>query len=196
MATMIAEHIVEKLIAASVVEEGDKELYVYGYFLMITRFFFFLVAIAFGNFFEIPCESVIFYVVFILLRSYAGGVHAKTETACTLWTTLGIGTAIAAVKMLESSGRIITPFLVFGNLCILLFSPLDSKEKPLSAKERRRFQKICYWLLLMCDITILMSFRLKFDFVYVPMVCGMCFEAVLLNIGKVHSWITALSQSP
>ena len=69
MATAIAERIVGKLIAASAVEEVDRELYVYGFFLLITRFYFFLVTIAFGCFLKIPCESVIFYIVF-----FPGGI--------------------------------------------------------------------------------------------------------------------------
>ena len=102
MATTLAECIVENLIAAAVVEKVDRELYVYGFFLLITRFFFFLVTIAFGCLLGIPFESVIFYIVFILLRSYAGGVHAKTEMACTAWTTLAIGMTITAIKILPN----------------------------------------------------------------------------------------------
>ena len=40
MGTWIAEQITCKLIASSVIEEGDGELYCYGFFLLITRFFF------------------------------------------------------------------------------------------------------------------------------------------------------------
>ena len=105
MATAIAERIVGKLIATSVVEEVDRELYVYGFFLLITRFFFFLVTFAFGGLLGIPLESVIFYIVFILLRSYAGGVHAKTEMACTLWTTLALGVTVATIKALAVSNE-------------------------------------------------------------------------------------------
>lgn len=61
MATVLAERIVSKLIASSAVKEADRELYVYGFFLLITRSFFFLVAVAFGSILGIPCESVIFY---------------------------------------------------------------------------------------------------------------------------------------
>ncbi len=133
MATTLAEHIVGKLIAASVVEEADRELYVYGFFLLISRLFFFLVAAVFGCFLGIPWESVIFYIVFILLRSYAGGVHAKTEKACTGWTTLAMGIAVAAIKTLEASNGKALPLLIFSNLCLLLFTPhklLDSQGNP------------------------------------------------------------------
>ena len=184
MATKLAEHIVQKLIAVSVVEEGDRELYIYGFFLLITRFYFFLVTIAFGCFLRIPCESVIFYIVFILLRSYAGGVHARTEMACTVWTTLTIGIAMVAIKMMEVLNGPILIFAVFSDLCILIHSPLDSEAKCLDANERRKFRRICYWLLFICNAVIIGAFFIALPVLYYSVVCGMFTEAILLGIGK------------
>lgn len=187
MATAIAERIVGKLIAASAVEEVDRELYIYGFFLLITRFFFFLVTVAFGFFLRIPCESVIFYTVFILLRSYAGGVHAKTEMACTVWTTLAMGTATAFIKILEYTNTKVPVCFLLCNICILTFSPLDSGEKPLDIEDRRRYQKICVLLLLIFDMVALVANYLAFPVLYYPVICGICLEAVLLSIGKLSS---------
>ena len=187
MATVLANHIVRKLIAASAVEEVDRELYIYGFFLLITRFFFFLVTVAFGFFLRIPCESVIFYTVFILLRSYAGGVHAKTEMACTVWTTLAMGTATAFIKILEYTNTKVPVCFLLCNICILTFSPLDSGEKPLDIEDRRRYQKICVLLLLIFDMVALVANYLAFPVLYYPVICGICLEAVLLSIGKLSS---------
>lgn len=184
MATTLAERIVEKLIAASVVEEVDREIYVYGFFLLITRFFFFLVAVTFGFSLKIPCESIVFYIVFIFMRSYAGGVHAKTETACTMWTTLAIGAAIVTVKVIENSVGIVFPLLLLSNFCIFLFSPLESKEKPLDNYDRRNFRRICCGQLLACNIVIIASLKLSCPTVYGPVICGMSLVSVLLCIGK------------
>lgn len=184
MATAIAEHIVGKLIAASAVEEVDRKLYVYGFFLLITRFFFFLVTVIVGCLLGIPCESVVFYIAFILLRTYAGGVHAKTETSCTVLTTLALGMAVATIKILEASNVGIKTLLVFSNLCIWLFSPLDSSEKPLKTEEKRRYRKICYRLLLICDAVIFAADFMMLPMLYYPVACSMFLEAALLSIGK------------
>ena len=184
MATAIAERIVGKLIATSVVEEVDRELYVYGFFLLITRFFFFLVTFAFGGLLGIPLESVIFYIVFILLRSYAGGVHAKTEMACTVWTTLAMGISVALIKVLEDVSMNIVPLLLVGDLCLYLFSPLDSREKPLDASEQRRYKKVCYCLLAVYNAVIIVSELGNCLFLYYPVVCSILLEAVLLIVGK------------
>lgn len=185
MATTLSEYIVRKLIASSAVEEVDRELYIYGFFLLIARFFFFLATVAFGCFLRIPCESVVFYVVFTLLRSYAGGVHAKTETACTVLTTLALGISVAAIKMLEVSNREMIPPLIAGNVCIQLFSPLDSREKPLDAEERKRFRGICYGLLLVCDAVIFIFAVMKLQLFCCAVLYGICLEAILLSIGKI-----------
>lgn len=184
MATALAKRIVSQLIASSVVEEVDRELYVYGFFLLITRCFFFLLTVVFGCFLRIPCESVIFYIVFILLRSYAGGVHAKTEVACTIWTTLAMGTATAFIKILECTSTKIPVCFLLCNICILTFSPLDSREKPLDMEDRRRYRKICFWLVFACDVVVGVAHFLTLPMLYYPVICGMCLETVLLSIAN------------
>lgn len=187
MATRIAAYITSRMLASSVIEEDDRALYCYGFFLLITRFFFFLVTVIVGCLLGIPCESVVFYIAFILLRTYAGGVHAKTETVCTVLTTLALGIAVATIKILEFSNGGIKTFLVFSNLCIWLFSPLDSSEKPLEAEEKRRYRKICYRLLLIYDAVVFAADFLMLPMLYYPVVCGMFLEAFLLSIGKISN---------
>lgn len=192
MTTVLAECIVSKLIASSAVEEADRELYVYGFFLLITRFFFFLVAVVFGFILGILCESVIFFIVFILLRSYAGGVHAKTERACILWTTLALGIAVATIKALTVSNEKAFPLLASSNLCIGIFSPMDSMEKPLDTGEKMKYRAITHGLLLICDVVILVAAIRWCPELYYSITCGLFLEATLLSIGKVRQlyWLS------
>ena len=60
MATRIAAYITNKMLASSVIEEGDSELYCYGFFLLITRFFFFLVTAITGFLSGLLFESIAF----------------------------------------------------------------------------------------------------------------------------------------
>lgn len=94
---------------------------------------------------------------------------------------------VFAIKMLEASNVKILPFLIFSNLCVLLFSPLDSREKPLDAENRRRYRRICYGLLIVCDAVAIAAACLTVPVLYYPVVCGMFLEAVLLSIGKIRN---------
>ena len=191
MATAIAERIVGKLIATSVVEEVDRELYVYGFFLLITRFFFFLVTFAFGGLLGIPLESVIFYIVFILLRSYAGGVHAKTEMACTVWTTLAMAASVLGIKAMEltSSNFAVSLILITGSLCIFVFCPLDTKEKPLSSQEKKHYRIVCRLLISLCVAASIIAQSLPLSIVRYSIASGIFLESIFLSLGKLNKFM-------
>lgn len=185
MAARIAEHITQKLIIASIIEEGDRELYCYGFFLLTTRLFFFLVTAATGLIAGVLLESILFYTVFMLLRTYAGGMHAKTETACTILTSIVLSASVFGIRIIELSNRqaIISVMLVISVLSILLLSPLDSNEKPLGVQEKKHYHRIC---LLFTFVFISLAFLAKILFLnelVSAIACGLFLESMLLITG-------------
>lgn len=190
MGTWIAEQITHKLIASSVIEEGDRELYSYGFFLLISKIFFFFVTVIAGHLTGTTVESMIFYVVFILLRAYAGGIHARTEMSCAVLTTLALIASVLVIKQLETHTSGVVPLLMFGigSLCILAFSPLDTSEKPLDEYEKRQYKTICGVILTICIIVALIAWRHQIKSIFYPVSCGICLEGVLLMLGKICSY--------
>lgn len=189
MATRIAAYITNKMLASSVIEEGDSELYCYGFFLLITRFFFFLVTAITGFLSGLLFESIAFYGVFMLLRSYAGGVHAKTETACTILTTLALIASVFGIRLLKQTNSLFVSILLLatGSLCILLLSPLDTKDKPLDSQDKKRYRMICDTLVLLCIIGASISHVLLRNMFFVSIICGVFLECLLLITGKIYS---------
>lgn len=190
MGTWIAEQITCKLIASSVIEEGDGELYCYGFFLLITRFFFFLVTAITGFLAGVLFESVVFYGMFMLLRTYAGGVHAKTEGQCTVLTTITLSASILGIKVMGQIFSMLVPLamLTFGSISISLLSPLDTQDKPLDESEKKYYRLICLILVALCIIFAMISRMLRLNTVYYPIVAGVFLEGVLLCIGKVVNY--------
>ncbi len=189
MATRIAELITQKLLVSLVIEEGDRELYSYGFFLLITRFFFFLVTVVAGFLAGVPCESVLFFVVFMLLRTYAGGVHAKSETVCTVLTTLALTAAVFGIKLMKIAGNNLIPMLMLaiGSLCIFLLSPLDSKVKPLDVSEKKCCRKISLELTILCIVSAVISNILSFNTFNCVISSGIFLEGLLLSIGEMRN---------
>lgn len=186
MATRIAAYITNKMLTSSVIEEDDKELYFYGFFLLISGLFYFLITLGAGFLTGVPCESVIFYIVFMLLRAYAGGIHAKTEVVCTVLTALALTASVCIIKVMKQMNCNEIPLLMLasGSLCILLFSPLDSKEKPLEKLERKKYRTVCVSIVLFCITVALIAHRLSLNAIFCPVVCGVCLEGILLITGK------------
>lgn len=187
MVSRIAEHITQKLIGLEVVARSDKDLYSYGFFLLISQIFFFSITLIVGFVIRIPAESIVFFIVFLLLRTYAGGVHAKTEVICTLLTTFAVTLSVFCIKILaQMQSRSCAIFLLIsGSLCILLFSPLDTTEKPLNAHERNKYHSICCVIVLLCVTGAILFYKLQLDTFFCAIVVGVFLETVLLLVGKV-----------
>ena len=188
MASWIADRMTQMLVTSSLIEEGDRELYSYGFFMLISRICFFFVTAVTGLLMGIPVESVLFYMVFMLLRTYAGGVHAKTEIACSVLTTLALIASVIGIKQLESLGNSLIPLLMLGigSLCLLLFSPLDTMEKQLDEPDKRKYRAICVAIVLLCIMAAVIAQLLSIHGIFCTIVCSIFLEGILLAAGKMN----------
>lgn len=187
MASWLANRITEKLIAAAVIEDDDRELYIYGFFLLISKTVFLVVTMLVGYFMGVWLESVILYFSFLFLRAYAGGIHAKTEAKCTVLTTIALLLSILTIRQFEMQKSEILPFFMlgFGVLSVWLFSPLDTKEKPLNQEEKSKYKKISIFITLIYIIVVIIAkLTLLYLLVY-AVSCGVFLESILLISGKI-----------
>lgn len=177
------------LIRTELLASDDRDLYIYGFFLLVSHAFFFLVTLIAGVLFGIPLESVVFYSVFMVIRRYAGGIHAKNEIVCTLLTTTSIFVSIGLIRCMHNCNCIIPLplMLFFGGICILCFSPLDSEEKPLDSKEMSVYRKASIRFLVLFTLVALFAFRYSFYGIAYAISCGIFLEGILLIIGAVNT---------
>lgn len=187
MISALAVRIAESLCAVSAIEESDKELYQYGFFLLLSRVLFFLLTTLFGWLFRVPGESIIFYTMFSLLRSYAGGIHARTERTCTIMTSFAMFIFVALIAAMKSLHIAIVPvvMLAVGVACILALSPLDTTEKPLSGEDRKKYRRIT-WMISFGMVMLSMVSVVTYHYtVLYASACAMFLEGCLLILGKV-----------
>lgn len=187
MINKISSKIVEILIKHSLVENEDKELYLYGFFILLSQILYFIIVITIGILFNVIFESIIFYITFQFIRRYAGGYHAKTETRCEILSTLSILCCIVLIKlskMYDIRIVLLSVSLVFAVL-IFILCPLDTPEKPLNDKEYKYFRKISWIILSLIIIAIIVSFYFKFNVVFAPCCASLIFEGVLIGTGQI-----------
>lgn len=187
MINKISSKIVEILIKHSLVENEDKELYLYGFFILLSQILYFIIVITIGILFNVIFESIIFYITFQFIRRYAGGYHAKTETRCEILSTLSILCCIVLIKlskMYDIRIVLLSVSLVFAVL-IFILCPLDTPEKPLNDKEYKYFRKISWIILSLIIIAIIVSFYFKFNVVFAPCCASLILEGVLIGTGQI-----------
>lgn len=187
MINKISSKIVEILIKHSLVENEEKELYLYGFFILLSQILYFIIVITIGILFNVIFESIIFYITFQFIRRYAGGYHAKTETRCDILSTLSILCCIVLIKlskMYDIRIALLSISLVFAVL-IFILCPLDTPEKPLNDKEYKYFRKISWIILSLIIIAIIVSFYFKFNIVFAPCCASLILEGVLIGTGQI-----------
>ena len=113
-------------------------------FLFFIQIYFFLIITSIiGAIFSAFLQSVVFFFAFFLIRQFAGGYHAKTETRCEILSTLSILCCIVLIKlskMYDIRIALLSISFVFATL-IFILCPLDTPEKPLSDKEYKYFSQ-------------------------------------------------------
>lgn len=187
MINKLSSYLTEKLLSNGIISNEDKDLYIYGLFMLISHLMFFIIACVFGLILGCVFESIVFYIAFQFIRRYAGGYHASTEARCEILSTLSILACIVVIR-LSKTYDIQTALLIISSLsaiCIFAFCPLDTPEKPLSDKEFKYFRKVSWMILFVIILAIVVSYIFKFRMVTVPCCLSLILESILLVAGKI-----------
>ena len=155
MISAIADRISEEMLHEGLILEEDRELYQYGFFLLISRGIFFVIAGIAGALVGNLWDSIFFYILFSFLRGYAGGLHADREAVCLFSTTASLFLAAKIIFCLRRGNYVILScgVLVVCSALVLLIAPLDSDSKPLGESEMRHYRKITRHLILLMNLS-------------------------------------------
>ena len=186
MISAIADRISEEMLHEGLILEEDRELYQYGFFLLISRGIFFVIAGIAGALVGNLWDSIFFYILFSFLRGYAGGLHADREAVCLFSTTASLLLAAKIIFCLRRGNYVILSccVLVVCSALVLLIAPLDSDSKPLGESEMRHYRKITRHLILLMNLSSFVWLMAGYpQFLFIScVVTGV--EAVLLILGK------------
>lgn len=187
MISKLSTHLTEKLLSNGTISDEDKDLYIYGLFMLFSHLMFFIIACIFGLILGCIFESVIFYIAFQFIRRYAGGYHAKTETRCEIFSSLSILACIIVIKLLKTYvfQTVLLLITILSAVCIFIFCPLDTPEKPLTDKEHKYFRKISLIILSLIIVAIIISFIFKFNIIFAPCCVSVILEGVLIGTGQI-----------
>lgn len=175
------------LYAESMLESEDAELYEYGFYILLTYLLFFCFSAICGLILGIPLEAVLFYVAFSSIRTYAGGIHARTETACTGLTATAIVLSVCVIRIfsVHSHERIIGCMLLFGTVAVIALAPLDSPEKPLDSNEKKRYRCISALILIGLLAATGLAAIFKLYRIGDGIAVSLTLEGILLVIGRI-----------
>lgn len=187
MISSLSSIITEALYKSQVIAEEDKELYTYGFFVLLSKGLFFLISAFYGWMLGVLWESIVFYIMFSTLRSYAGGFHASKESICTCCTTASLFLSSLCIWYMERIGNTVIPFgiLVVCGAVVYLLAPLDSEDKPLTRAEMVLYRQKTRSIDIAIVIISIVGLCLHLPAILHAASISMALECVLLVLGKV-----------
>lgn len=97
--------------------------------------------------------SVIFLVVFLLIRSYAGGYHSKSALKCYVMSVVCFVASCILKKALEKFALcrwwVVCGISMIMVIAIICLSPVESANKPLTPEQRQKNKIISALIVIM-----------------------------------------------
>lgn len=143
MISKLSQKLTTKLYSNNIIREDELELYNYGLFIVMSEILLFVYCLLVGAVLKIVLPSLLFCALFFLIHRYAGGFHTKTELHCLMITLSSFLISIIAIKLsVQLNDIFLLVFYVCCSIILIVLSPADTPQKPLSNKEKFLFKKI------------------------------------------------------
>ena len=126
------------LITQNIVPAKDREIYEYGFDLLIADFINFSLILLIGLLHGQLLKSIIYLIIFVGLRSVCGGYHAKTHLKCHICTISAYIAFLLLQYIFKNSTVVMLCINCIMAIPIILFAPIAHANKPLSPSVYRR----------------------------------------------------------
>ena len=182
--------LIEFFVSNDLIKNEDKEIYKYAVNIILSSLIHIATVMIIGLCFNLFIESLVFYFSFIAIRKFAVGYHAKTPVRCYLFSFASNIIILCLVKWLSSINTLfIFIFIIFELLCvvlILLISPLDTENNPLTGQEKKMYRMLTSIITILIFIISSLCFFKGYRNIGSSMICGVVMSALVLLMRKIQ----------
>lgn len=146
MIKKMAEQITKFICKDLEIQQNIQEIYQYGIELTLSTilniFWIVLTSAVLSDIFS----GLIFLGVFMIIKPFAGGYHAKTYFMCNAMFILTFllvwiaGRGVAAIPDIKLAYRVLEAIVLLGLIPIIIFSPIENENKSLDKNKRKRYR--------------------------------------------------------
>ncbi len=187
----ISENIAGMLVRNQVVRSDEKDIYVYGLEVGIGNAVLLLSLLLISLLTGYIWHFLVFLAVFLPLRIFAGGAHAKTQLRCFMVSVSTYLLSLLALGFAPEFFRSPVMMSVAGAALLVTaaIAPAEHKNNPLLPEERTRNRRIV-WILLPIDLIIYILFYLQFPQLASSMIILILLHFILMMFGKMSSYLS------
>ncbi len=148
MLNKIAIKLTKTVLAYKIIAEDMFDIYVYGFELLLSFLFNTTIILIAGILFGRILQTLLFLLVFVLLRSFTGGYHANAYCVCTFVTFLIYGGVLLLSELFVPSLFFYSILAIVGLTLMLVFAPIEHPNKKITEKQKRKYKHISLILFL------------------------------------------------
>lgn len=137
----ISDCLAEKFVKKHTIHSEEKEVYRFGIQQGLTIALNLLTTLVIGLVFQMVLESFLFLAVYIPLRSFAGGAHAKTANRCYIYSSVMIIAVLLVIKFFPLRNFICDCLSLISGFGIFLLAPVETEHKKLDDLEKQVYRK-------------------------------------------------------
>lgn len=159
-----ASLIVGLLIRHQIIGYQQAPIYQYGFEILISSAVTCMIAVGLGIAFKCLFASLLYFGMFVVLRSICGGYHANTYWQCNMIFFLVTTIVLALFRFLPISefNELHYCSIALSILITAVYAPVENKNKPLTKKQKNQFRIIgtgMTMLLSLISCLLLIKFR-------------------------------------
>lgn len=162
------------------------ELYQYGFEQGLFMLLNLCTTIVVGVMFNMLLECIVFTIVYLPLRSNAGGYHAKSPLQCYLISTVIISIALLMVSFTAQEPLISCCMIGIGFITVFILAPVEDENKPLEAIEIQVYRGRARLILYILAIAFIVSLYLRLHNVSATIATAIILMAVMTVAGKIR----------
>jgi accessory gene regulator B len=166
MIIFLSNHLTNFLCEKKIIDEEQKPVYVYGFEIIISSLIGMIIVFSIGLVLGKLIEACIFYVIFVVTRTYTGGYHANSYFKCNMvFFSVYVSALILTVALTYVYNIVIhIMILVIYLSAVLGLSPMENVNKPMNEEERAVNRKKCIAIsLFWCAMSLIVyTFSVKY----------------------------------
>ena len=181
----ITGEITDSLVEGGAVAEDERNMYLYCVEGLIEMTANILLTLIFGLVIGKFIETLIFLLIIIPLRSMGGGFHAESGKVCFIFSlSVYLITIFSAGALSETLNYRHSLWLyIVCAAFILLTAPVDSKNKRISAEEKKKFKRICFFIMLPISLIFIAVWIFNLWGICYLISCCLAAVSILLLLG-------------
>lgn len=137
----VSVKLTDYILKKHIIHKEDYDVYQYGFQCFLELFVSTICSIIIAFSLNMVLECLLFFLFFIPMRSFSGGIHLNTYIACLCSSCLILLFTLLAAKYLTVSG--IISFIIFVGCAIIikLSGPVDHPNRKVDSIENQTFVK-------------------------------------------------------